>query len=343
MGRTDVGVAAYGLYLPRERMTAAQVARATGGRWTEASIREKLGFDQKPVPGPDDGTQEMGAFAALDCLRRFDYDPMKIDVVLCTGEEWKEYPLTTSGIYVQERIGARRAWALDVQQRCCSQVAAMKLGKDLICADPEIHSVLIVGGYRNGDFVDYANPRMSTMYNLGAGASALILERDPGRNLLLGTELMSDGSLAHDAGCRIGGIAEPVTHENLALAYKSLDLLEPEHMKQRLEVVSLPNLYRCIDRALAKSGLTRKELGYLAVLHLKPSAHLQLLTELGLREDQTAYLREFGHLGQVDQVLSLDLGLKAGRIREGTVVCMLATGIGYAWAANILRWGRANG
>ena len=27
------------------------------------------------------------------------------------GEEWKEYPLTTSGIYVQEKIGARRAWA----------------------------------------------------------------------------------------------------------------------------------------------------------------------------------------------------------------------------------------
>lgn len=340
--QSDVGVVAHGLYLPKTFMTAAQVAQATGGKWTEQAIKEKLGFDRKPVPGADDGTQEMGVRAALDCLRRSGYDPMKIDVVLCIGEEWKEYPLTTSGIYIQEKIGARRAWAIDVQQRCCSQVAAMKMAKDLIVADPEINSVMIVGGYRNGDFVDYANPAMSMMYNLGAGGCATILERGARKNLLLGTHVMTDGTLARDAGCRIGGTAEPVSHENLARAYKSLDLMDAEHMKNRLNEVSMPNWYACIDKALAKSGgLTRKDIGYLAVLHFKHSMHKALLAELGLREDQTTYLRDYGHLGQIDQVLSLDLGLQAGRIKDGTVVCMIAAGIGYAWAANVVRWGPA--
>lgn len=336
-----IGIVAYGLYFPKTVMTAAQVAAATGGKWTEQAVREKLGFDQKPVPGPGDGTQEMGVRAGLDCLQRFSYDPQKIDVVLCIGEEWKEYPLTTSGIYIQEKIGAKRAWAIDVQQRCCSQVAAMKMARDMIVADPEVNSVMIVGGYRNGDFVDYANPAMSMMYNLGAGACAMILERNPGRNLLLGSHIMSDGSLARDAGCRIGGTAEPVSHENLARAYKSLDLMDPEHMKNRLNEVSMPNWYRCIDRALEKASLTRKDIGYLAVLHFKHSMHKALLADLGLREDQTVYLREYGHIGQIDQVLSLDLGLKAGRIKDGTVVCMIAAGIGYAWAANVIRWGKA--
>lgn len=335
----NVGVVAYGLYLPTPRMTAAEVAVATGGAWTEQAVREKLGFDMKPVPGPDDGTQEMGARAGLDCLRRFDYDPMKIDVILCMGEEWKEYPLTTSGIYIQERIGARRAWAIDVQQRCCSQLAAMKMAKDMILADPEINSVMVVGGYRNGDFVDYKNPAMSMMYNLGAGASAMILERDANRNLLLGTHIMSDGSLARDAGCRIGGTVEPVSHENLERAYRSLDLMDGEHMKNRLNEISMPNWFNCIDRALAKSQLTRKDIGYLAVLHFKHSMHKGLLKELGLSEEQTCYLRDYGHIGQVDQVLSLHLGLEAGKIKPGTVVCMIAAGIGYAWAANVLVWG----
>jgi 3-oxoacyl-[acyl-carrier-protein] synthase-3 len=339
MSENTVGLVGYGLYIPKTTIGAAEIAAATGGKWTEKAVREKLGIDQKSIPGPDDGTQEMGARAGLDCLARTGYDPMKIDVILCIGEEWKEYPLTTSGIYIQERIGARNAWAIDVQQRCCSLLAAMKMAKDMLLADPDVRSVMVVGGYRNGDHVDFANSTMSMMFNLAAGACAVILERGARKNLLLGTHVITDGSLARDAGCRIGGTVAPITSENLAQAYKSLDLLDPEHMKNRLNDVSMPNWFHCIDRALEKSKLTRKDIGYLAVLHFKPSMHKSLLEQLGLREDQTTYLREYGHIGQIDQVLSLHLGLEAGKIQPGTVVCMIAAGIGYAWAASVVRWG----
>jgi 3-oxoacyl-[acyl-carrier-protein] synthase-3 len=200
---------------------------------------------------------------------------------------------------------------------------------------------MIVGGYRNGDFVDYGNPRMSMMYNLGAGGCAMILEKGLRRNLLLGSHIISDGSLARDAGVRIGGTAEPITADNLPRAYRSLDLMNPEHMKERLNAVSLPNWYACIDKALSKSGLSREDVGYAGVLHFKPSMHKAFLEALGLGEERSTYLRDYGHIGQIDQVLSLDLGLKAGKIRDGTVVVLTAAGIGYAWAACVLRWGPA--
>jgi 3-oxoacyl-[acyl-carrier-protein] synthase-3 len=339
--KENVGIVAYGLYLPETYMSAGDVARLTNGLWTEEAVKEKLGFDRKPVPGPNDGTQEMGVKAGLDCLRRFNYDPKKIDVILCIGEEWKEYPLTSSGIYIQEKIGATNAWAIDVQQRCCSHVAAMKMAKDILIADDDVHSVMIVGGYRNGDFVDYANPRMSMMYNLGAGGCAMILEKGATRNLLLGSHIVTDGSMARDAGCRIGGIAQPINADNMAQAYKSLDLMDAEHMKNRLNDVSLPFWFKCIDRALEKSKLARKDIGYLAVLHFKYSMHKAFLAELGLKEEQTTYLREYGHVGQIDQVLSLHLGLESGKIKDGTVITMAAAGIGYAWAANVIQWGPA--
>jgi 3-oxoacyl-[acyl-carrier-protein] synthase-3 len=339
MSENLVGVVGYGLYIPTTTISAAEISAATGGKWTEKAIREKLGFDKKSIPGPDDGTQEMGAKAALDCLARTGYDPAKIDVILCIGEEWKEYPLTTSGIYIQERIGAKNAWAIDVQQRCCSMLAAMKMAKDMLLADPEVRSIMIVGGYRNGDHVDFANSNMSMMFNLAAGACAVILERGLRKNLLLGTHIVTDGSLARDAGCRIGGTVAPITPENLAQAYKSLDLMDPDHMKNRLNDVSMPNWFHCIDRSLEKSKLTRKDIDYLAVLHFKPSMHKSLLEQLGLREDQTTYLRDYGHIGQIDQILSLHLGLEAGKIKQGTNICMIAAGIGYAWAATVVRWG----
>ncbi|WP_322389948.1 3-oxoacyl-[acyl-carrier-protein] synthase III C-terminal domain-containing protein, partial [Clostridium perfringens] len=68
-----------------------------------------------------------------------------------------------------------------------------------------------------------------------------------------------------------------------------------------------PNWYECIDKALEKSGLTREDIDYCAILHFKKSMHDLMLKDLGLREDQSIYLSNYGHMGQVDQILSLKL------------------------------------
>jgi 3-oxoacyl-[acyl-carrier-protein] synthase-3 len=64
-----------------------------------------------------------------------------------------------------------------------------------------------------------------------------------------------------------------------------------------------------------------------------------MLADLGLTEDQTVYLEDYGHIGQVDAILSLKLGLEQGKIKPGTVISMIAAGIGYTWAANVIEWG----
>ncbi|MFA6792168.1 MAG: 3-oxoacyl-[acyl-carrier-protein] synthase III C-terminal domain-containing protein, partial [Candidatus Izemoplasmatales bacterium] len=97
----------------------------------------------------------------------------------------------------------------------------------------------------------------------------------------------------------------------------------------------------CIDKSLEKANLTQNDIGYLAILHIKRSGHESMLQDLNLTPDQTIYLEDYGHIGQIDQILSLHLALKAGKVKSGTVVCMLAAGIGYVWAANIIKWGDA--
>lgn len=341
-----VGIVGWGLYLPERVMTAADVAAATGGRWSEQAVREKLGFDQKPVPGPDDGTQEMAVRAALDALERTGVAAEDIDLVLCIGEEHKEHALTTSGIYVQERIGARSAWAIDLQQRCNSTVAALKIAKDMLRSDDELETVLIVGGYRNGDLLDYTDSDASFMFNLGAGAGALLVRKGWEKNLVLGTHILTDGSLARDVGVRWLGTAHPIESlpdevvERLRVGgNRSLTVFDAEHMKARLNEVSMPNWMTCLDRALEKSGLGRSDIDFLNVLHFKPSMYRFLLDELGLTEEQSVYLRQTGHIGQVDQMIAIEEGVRAGRLKDGDVMAVLAAGIGYVWGATVIRWG----
>lgn len=335
----NAGIAGTGIYIPQGRMTARQISEATNGVWTEQAVTDKLGIKQIVVPGKDDGTQEMGVRAGFDALKNTGINPLDIDLILCIGEEWKEYPLTTSGIYIQEKLGARNAWAIDVQQRCGTSVAALKIAKDMMMADPEIETVMIVGGYRNGDFIDFADNAVSFMYNLSAGAGALIMKRNLGKNLLLGTHIITDGSLSRDVAVEFGGTCKPVTAENASSAYRSLRVFDEKHMKERLNEVSMKNWIHCIDRAFEKSGINKKELGYLACLHFKRSMFEFMVKELGLTMDQTIYLEEYGHIGQIDQILSLHLGLQQGKIKNGTTISMIAAGIGYAWGANVIKWG----
>lgn len=331
------GIVAAGIYVPQTVMTAADIARETG--IPEAVIRDKFGITQKYMPGPADHTNQMGIWAAQDCLSKAGIKPDEIDLVLCTTEEWKEYLLWTAGIKLAYEIGATRAWAIDVQMRCGTTIAALKMAKDMMAADPDINTVLIAGGYRNGDLINFKNARTSFMFNLAAAGGALLLRRGWPRNHVLGSHLMADGSMANHVLVPASGTVRFPTDAARAEGLFYLDLVEPEAMKDRLNAVSMDNWMHCIDEALRKSGFTRADLGYLNVLHMKKSAHLDMLQRLGLREDQSVYLSDYGHAGQQDAMLSIVEGLKQGRLKDGDLMIIVAAGIGYAWGACCVKWG----
>jgi len=332
----SIGIVSAGVYLPQTFITAADIARQSG--IPEDIIANKMGIRRKPVPGPKDHTNAMALWAAQDAFAQTPIQPAEVDLVLCTTEEWKEYPLWTAGIKLAYDLGARRAWAIDVQMRCATTMATLKMAKAMMLSDPEINTVLIAGGYRNGDLIDYTNLRSRFVFGLSAGGGALLLQKNYPRHPLLGSAVMVDGSFSLDVIIPAGGTIEPVTAEAIAARRNTIDVPDPEGMKERLDRLSLQNFLAVIDKALVQSGLTRGDIGYLNILHMKPSAHQFVLQELGLRDDQSFYLGDYGHIGQQDQALSIKKGLETGRLREGMVMVMVAAGIGYAWSASVVKW-----
>lgn len=113
MNKPKVGIVGTGIYIPDQWMTASEIAEKTNGVWAEEAVVEKLGIKKKSIPGDNDGTQEMGVRAALNALENTGMDPLDIDVIIGVGEEWKEYPLTTSALYIQDKIGAKNAWGIN--------------------------------------------------------------------------------------------------------------------------------------------------------------------------------------------------------------------------------------
>jgi 3-oxoacyl-[acyl-carrier-protein] synthase-3 len=106
-------------------------------------------------------------------------------------------------------------------------------------------------------------------------------------------------------------------------------------MKERLDRVSLRNFLDVIRGAAGE-----RPIGYLALLHMKRSAHDGIVDALGLPPERALYLDRYGHFGSPDQVLSLGLAERQGILRDGDVVVFASAGLGYMWAAQSFVWNR---
>lgn len=330
-----VGIAGIGTWFPETRMSAADLSAATGV--PEDVVALKFGVKSKPVAGPADSTAEMGYQAALVALQDAGVDAASVDLVLWCGAQHKDYPCWLAGLYVANRLGATKAWSFDMEAMCGSMMAALDVAKSLMIARKNLDTVLIVSGYRNNDLIDLANPDTRFMMDIGSGGSACVLKKNLGRNTLLASAFRGDGSLSEMCVVpNLGTRAWPPTGAQAADPYfKVLDA----NFKNKLGEVTMPNFYAVIREALRDSGYPENGIDYLAILHFKKSAHLAALQELGLREDQSTYLDDYGHIGQNDQLLSIQLGLKSGKIRDGSRVVLVGAGLGFVWASSVVRWG----
>lgn len=326
-------IAGLGIYLPQRHHTAAQIAAASG--LPEAVVRDKLGLERKTVPGDDDHTNAMGVRAARAALEDAGLSADQLDVVISITEEYKEFPVWTAGIKTAHELGATRAYAFDLGQKCGSGVLALRLAADMIKADG-LQTLLIAGGYRNGDLVSYQDPNVRFLFNLAAGGGAAVVRRDGPGFEILGSAFRTDGSFSEDVVVPVGGTRAPVTAANAA-EYR-LQVPDPKGMKARLERKSLENFVAVVEEACERSGLRPREAAYAAILHMKRSAHRAVLERLGIPLERSIYLSEYGHLGQIDPLLSLQLAREQGRLQDGDVCVLMAAGVGYVWNALCVRY-----
>ncbi|MFP5357137.1 MAG: 3-oxoacyl-ACP synthase [Gammaproteobacteria bacterium] len=322
-----------GIHLPAHHHSAATIAAASGV--PEAIVRSKMGITRKTVAGPEDHTNLMGIRAAQAALADAGVEAGQLDLLISITEEHKEYPVWTAGIHAAHALGATRAYAFDIGQKCGSAVLGLKLARDLLLADADLNTILIAGGYRNSDLVDYANPATRFLNNLAAGGGAAVVTREGPGFEILGSAFITDGSFAEDVIVPVGGTREPATPDNLH-RYR-FHIPDAPGMKARMERRSLDNFTTVIEQACARSGLRAQDAAHLAILHMKRSAHEEILRRTGIPAQRTIYLSDYGHVGQVDPLLSLKLARDQGRLHDGDVSILCTAGIGYVWNALCVR------
>jgi len=299
-------------------------------------LEKKMGIIKKCRASKDCHPSEMAINAARSALKNI--DPESIDLVIWTGSEYKDYHVWSAGIYVQEQLGLRKAWAFDMAARCSSNVVGLKIAKSMMMADPKINRVLLCGGHRTGDLVNYKDATSRFLYNLSDGGSAMVIEKaesEEGFNPILESSIITDGAFSEDVIIPGGGTRKR-SRDGLGEFDTFLTCPDITGMRERLAERSIDNFLKVIKDSATDS--MSKPIDYLSLLHMKKSAHDAIVAGLELNEEQSIYLDHYGHFGAPDQVLSLGLAERRGLLKKGDHVCLASAGIGYTWSAVSLRW-----
>ncbi len=303
-------------------------------------VRDKFGINKIYYPGNNEQTSDLAVAAAKDCLEKTGVDPEEIDLIIYFGENYGDYAYVYSmGPKIQYEIGAKNAWCYHVESKCGSAIIGMDQARKYMQTEDSINTVLLVGGYRNVDLVDYKDKSVSFLFDVSCGGAACILKKGYERRNFLSAGAILDGSFSEAIVVPGGGTKRPFTPENISDPYLHYFRLEdPDAFRDRLGKVTLTNLVKAEEIALKKHGLTLKDLDFVCVLHMNAKSHKMLFELLDMPLEKGTYLNDFGHVGQLDPLIALNLAEEKGMVKVGDLIGVIAMGFGYIWNGGVIRW-----
>jgi 3-oxoacyl-[acyl-carrier-protein] synthase-3 len=330
--QTKIGIVSYGLYTPADFETAEQIARQSGISPSEVN---QLGIIRKCRPADEDQPVVMANKAAKQAFQSTHVvHPRDVDVLIWTGEEYKDYICQTASIRLQEELGCTNAWAFDLVGQGVTTILGLRVARDLMHGDASIKTVLLAGGTRNIDLVDYRNPDTHFLLAMSASGSAVLLQRGHSENQLLELSFHVDPDMADEVYVPIGGTQIPFHAKNIDSPQRFYNVQHPQIVSDYLKNRWAQTLCDTIQ-----SISTDAAFDYLALRNLAPVDRALILNQMNLTSDQSQPLDNWGHHGMNDVILSLDLGIRQGLVRNGSMVAMATAGIGFTYAAALIKWG----
>lgn len=332
-----VGVAGLAGYLPQRWVDAQELAAISG--ISEDVFRERYGLRGKHVAAVNEHVSDMAVRVGRQVISKTGTDTDDVDAVVYFGSTWKDFPVWQVAPAVAHRLGCDRAFGLELDYVSCGSPVALRVVRNMLRAEPELQTVLLVAASRESHLLNYTNHRSRFMYNFGDGAVAALIRADQTHNQILGCAMRTDGALANHVRVPAGGSREPASLISVRSDRHRLDVQDLNGMRQRLNEVSLGHFCAVAEDALKQSGAVLSDIDHLCGIHMKRSMHAALLDALDVDDDNATYLDDTGHMSGVDPLFALDRAAREGAVTEGDLVLLLAAGTGYTWAATVVRWG----
>lgn len=327
-----------GAAFPRRRLTNEALAAELAAKGEETSdewIVARTGIRERRISTPGDEEElnsALGARASLSALEMAEKEPRDVDAILyatCTPDTI----LPSTACWLQKKIGAENAWALDVNAACSGFVYALSTADKFIRCG-EAQTILVVGSDVLSAFTNWDD--RSTCVVFGDASGAVVLESAGAEtsSRILSSHLHADGRLWNLFHVPAGGSAQEVTPEQYEMRANKM------HMKGReIFKIAVKKLGDYAIHALEENGLGMDELDWLIPHQANQRIIEATARRIGFPMDKVILnIDRFGNTSAATVPTAFDEAVRDGRIQRGHLVLLDAFGAGLTQGAVLLRF-----
>ena len=319
-------IVAIGHHYPEGLLTNSELGERLGK--SESWILERSGIVNRRIASRE-STSDLIAAAARACLQSVRRDARDLDAIL-VATVTPDYAFPSTSAIVQHRLGAARAWAMDIGASSSGFVFALAQARALI-ASGGAGSVLVCGGDRMSSVVNPNDPSTVILFGDGAGA-ALIEDGGAPDYGVLDVVLRTDGSGATDLYLSTGA--------NGPLS--SLGAGGGHYLVQDGAAVFKAAVSMMSDVAVAlmyRNNLAASDIDWLVPHQANKRIMDSVASHLGLDPARVmSNLAEVGNTWAGSIPGCLGVWQDTGRLRRGDRLLLTSFGSGYVAAGAYIRW-----
>lgn len=314
--------------VPERILSNADLERMvdTSDQW----ILERTGIRERHVTEPGTPLSALATEAARRALADAGVDATEIDLIV-VGTVTGDMKFPACACFVQEQIGARRAFAFDLSAACSGFLYSYQVASALIAVG-KARKALVIGGDVLTSMVDWSDRDTCVLFGDGAGAA--VLAPSDGRRGLLASFLRSDGAhtgLLYNAGC---GSLNPPTVDNVQAKLHTIRMEGRDVFRHAVTAMT-----EAFNEVTAAAGLTAAQVD-LVIPH---QANLRIIEAVAKRfalppERLFVNVDRYGNTSAASIPIALDEARRSGRIVDGSTVVAVTFGAGFTWAGAAFRF-----
>jgi len=318
-----------GSYAPAKIITNKDLEKMvdTTNQW----IVERTGIEERHQAADGEQTSDMAVKASIRALEMAATRPEELDLII-VGTISPDMPMPSCASMVQAKLGASQAFAFDVSAACAGSLYALSI-VDQYVRTGMAKRALIVGVELLTRLLDWQDRNTCVLFGDAAGAMVVAPSNDESRGIL-STHMHSDGRLAEILCIRGGGSMYPLSEEVLRRKMHKVSMNGREVYK-----VAVRSLSEVFMEGLAANGLTIKDVTHVIAHQANLRIIESVMSRLGIPIEKCwLNIARYGNTSSASVPTTLDEANRAGRLRPGDLIAMMAVGAGIAWGGAIVRW-----
>jgi 3-oxoacyl-[acyl-carrier-protein] synthase-3 len=320
-----------GTYLPERVVSNDDLSQKMGIETSDTWIRERTGIGSRRIAAPNEATSDMATAASRKALEMAGIRPDELDLIVC-GTVTADMPFPAAACFVQAKLGASKAAAFDVSAACAGSLFALSIADQYI-KNGAAQKVLVLGAELLTRITDWSDRSTCVLFGDAAGAMVLVPETRPERGLL-STHLHTDGKQIGILNIPGGGSLRPYGPEVHEHRDQFIKMNGREVYKTAVRA-----LEACSREALQRNGYRTGDIDRVIAhqANLRILEHVMKKLEIPLEKCELN-IEEVGNTSSASVPLTLDQANRAGRLKDGDLVLMMAIGGGMAWGSALLKW-----